>query len=167
MVIPLHTAYLPSQGQLWEKEVHTPQYPTRYTPPFTTHWQKHVTESNHSGGRFGIHLKNTTRIMAPLSVDFLSSIVTSQAQLVRFPAFFSYFHRSEGFSPSVTASASLMASSEFASSTELCLIVACEADEFSAEFSALFLLSPPAEAEAVSVMYVCMHIMFRVHQPTI
>lgn len=65
--------------------------------------------------------------------------------------FFSYFHRSEGFSPSVTASASLMASSEFASSTELRLTVACVADEFSAEFSALFLLSPPAEAEAVSL----------------
>ena len=85
--------------------------------------------------------------------------------------FFSYFHRSEGFFPSVTASASLTASSEFASSTDyalwLRLTVACVADEFSAEFSALFLLSPPAEAEAVSVMYVCMHIMFRVHQPTI
>ena len=41
------------------------------------------------GGRFRIHLKNTTRIMAPLSVDFLSCIVTlltSQAQIVGFPA---------------------------------------------------------------------------------
>ena len=64
--------------------------------------------------------------------------------------YFSYFHRFEGFSPSVTASASLMASSELASSTELRLTVACVADEFSAEFSALLLLSPPAEVEAVS-----------------
>ena len=55
--------------------------------------------------------------------------------------FFSYFYRSEGFSHSVTASDSLMASSEFASSTELRLTVASVADEFSAEFSSLFPVS--------------------------
>ena len=45
-----------------------------------------MTESNDSGGRFGILLKITTQIIAPLSVDLLSCIVTNQAQLVIFPA---------------------------------------------------------------------------------
>ena len=79
-------------------------------------------------------------------------LLSSKSITVReISCYFSYFHRSEGFSPSVAASALLMASPEFASSTELRLTVACVADEFSAEFSSLFLLSPPAEVEAVSL----------------